>query len=46
LLRSAMPRHVLTTRMLGQAMLAAVRGQARKRILESADLNELGKAGA
>ncbi|QYF91770.1 NAD-dependent epimerase/dehydratase family protein [Massilia sp. PAMC28688] len=46
LLRSAMPRQVLTTRMLGQAMLAAVRGQANKRILESADLNELGRAGA
>lgn len=46
LLRSAMPRHVLTTRMLGRAMLEAVRGRAPKRILESADLNELGKDAA
>ena len=46
LLRSAMPRHVLTTRMLGRAMLEAVRGRAPRRVLESADLAELGKAAA
>lgn len=46
LLRSAMPRHVLTTRMLGRAMLEAVRGRAPKRILETGDLAELGKAAA
>lgn len=46
LLRSAMPRHVLTTRILGQAMLEAVRGRAPKRILESPDVSQLGKAGA
>lgn len=46
LLRLAMPRHVLTTRMLGRAMLEAVRGRAPKRILETGDLAELGKAAA
>lgn len=46
LLRSAMPRHVLTTRMLGRAMLEAVRGRSSKQVLESPDLNELGKAAA
>jgi uncharacterized protein YbjT (DUF2867 family) len=44
LLRSALPRHVLTTRQVGQAMLAVVRNGAQKRVLESADLSVLGKA--
>ncbi len=46
LLRAAMPRQVLTTRVLGQAMLEAARGRAPKRILESADLSVLGRKGA
>ncbi|MFB9244324.1 NAD(P)H-binding protein [Massilia antarctica] len=44
LLRAAMPKHVLTTRQVGQAMLAAVRNGARKRVLESADIAALGRA--
>ncbi len=44
LLRSAMPRHVLTTRQMGQGMLVAARGGAHKRVLESADISVLGKA--
>ncbi|MEJ7806044.1 MAG: NAD-dependent epimerase/dehydratase family protein [Telluria sp.] len=44
LLRSALPRHVLTTRQVGQAMLAVVRSGAQKRVLESADIALLGKA--
>ncbi len=44
LLRSAMPRHVLTTRQMGQGMLAVARGGASKRVLESADISVLGKA--
>lgn len=43
LLRAAMPRHVLTTRQMGQAMLAVVRSGARKRVLESADIGALGR---
>jgi uncharacterized protein YbjT (DUF2867 family) len=43
LLRAAMPRHVLTTRQVGQAMLAVVRSGARKRVLESADIGPLGR---
>ncbi|ATQ75399.1 epimerase [Massilia violaceinigra] len=43
LLRAAMPRHVLTTRQVGQAMLAVVRNGARKRVLESADIAALGR---
>jgi uncharacterized protein YbjT (DUF2867 family) len=43
LLRKALPRHVLTTRQVGQAMLAVVRGGARRRVLESADISLLGK---
>ncbi|MDQ1813903.1 NAD(P)H-binding protein [Massilia sp. CCM 9210] len=43
LLRAAMPRHVLTTRQVGQAMLAVVRNGARKRVLESADIGPLGR---
>ena len=44
LLRAALPRQVLTTRQVGQAMLAVVRGGARKRVLESADISEIGRA--
>jgi hypothetical protein len=44
LLRSALPRHVLTTRQVGQAMLAVVRSGAQKRVLESADISVLVKA--
>lgn len=43
LLRAAMPKHVLTTRQMGQAMLAVVRSGARKRVLESADIGALGR---
>jgi uncharacterized protein YbjT (DUF2867 family) len=43
LLRAAMPKHVLTTRQVGQAMLAVVRSGARKRVLESADIGPLGR---
>ncbi|MFL6657384.1 MAG: NAD-dependent epimerase/dehydratase family protein [Massilia sp.] len=47
LLRAALPKQVLSTRHVGQAMLAAVRNGARKRVLESADISELGrKAGS
>ena len=44
LLRSAMPKHVLTTRQMGQAALAVVRNGAQKRVLESADIAMLAKA--
>ena len=44
LLRSALPAYVLTTRQVGQAMLAVVRNGAQKRVLESADISVLGKA--
>ena len=44
LLRSAMPRHVLSTRQMGQAALTVVRSGARKRVLESADIALLTKA--
>lgn len=44
LLRAALPKHVLSTRQMGQAMLAVVRGGARKRVLESADISEIGGA--
>ncbi|NHZ78791.1 NAD(P)H-binding protein [Massilia sp. CCM 8695] len=44
LLRAAMPKHVLTTRQVGQAMLAVVRNGARKRVLESADIAALGRS--
>jgi uncharacterized protein YbjT (DUF2867 family) len=43
LLRAALPRHVLSTRQVGRAMLAVVRGGARRRVLESADISVLGK---
>lgn len=43
LLRSALPKQVLTTRQMGAAMLAVVRSGAQKRVLESADISVLGK---
>ena len=46
LLRAALPQHVLTTRQVGQAMLAVVRNGAPRRVLESADIGQLGKAAA
>jgi uncharacterized protein YbjT (DUF2867 family) len=46
LLRAALPKHVLSTRQVGQAMLAVARGGARRRVLESADISVLGKDGA
>lgn len=45
LLRAALPKHVLTTRQVGQAMLAAVRHGAPRRVLESADIAQLGRKG-
>lgn len=42
LLRAALPRHVLTTRQVGQAMLEAVRMGAPRRVLDSADIAALG----
>ncbi|PWF48988.1 NAD(P)H-binding protein [Massilia glaciei] len=42
LLRKLMPAHVLSTAIIGQAMLAAVRHGAPKRILETGDINALG----
>lgn len=44
LLRAALPNHVLTTRQVGQAMLAVVRNGAQKRVLESADIATLGRS--
>lgn len=46
LLRAALPKQVLSTRQVGQAMLAVARGGARRRVLESADISVLGKDGA
>lgn len=46
LLRRALPRHVLTTRQVGQAMLAVVRNGAQNRVLESADIARLGRDAA
>lgn len=43
LLRAALPKHVLTTRQIGQAMLAATRSASRSRVLETADIAALGK---
>ena len=41
LLRAALPRHVLSTREVGQAMLSVVRSGASRRVLESADIGML-----
>ncbi|MBC7686195.1 MAG: epimerase [Bdellovibrionales bacterium] len=46
LLRAALPRHVLSTRQVGQAMLEAVRMGAPRRVLESADIAALGSRAA
>jgi uncharacterized protein YbjT (DUF2867 family) len=46
LLRAALPNQVLTTRQIGQAMLAATRSGGRSRVLETADIAKLGKHAA
>lgn len=46
LLRAALPRYVLSTRQVGQAMLAVVRDGAPRRVLESADIGALGSGAA
>jgi uncharacterized protein YbjT (DUF2867 family) len=46
LLRAALPNQVLTTRQIGQAMLAATRSGSRSRVLETADIPTLGKNAA
>lgn len=43
LLRKALPKLVLSTRQVGQAMLAVVRSGAPRRVLESADIASLGR---
>jgi uncharacterized protein YbjT (DUF2867 family) len=45
LLRAMLPDEILSTPQLGQAMLAAVRHGAPKRVLESPDINALSKRG-
>ncbi len=45
LLHAAMPNHVLSTRQVGQAMLAVVRHGAPKRVLEMADIAAISPAG-
>jgi uncharacterized protein YbjT (DUF2867 family) len=45
LLRAMLPDQILSTPQLGQAMLAAVRHGAPKRVLESPDINALSKRG-
>jgi uncharacterized protein YbjT (DUF2867 family) len=44
-LRAMLPDQVLSTPQVGQAMLAAVRNGAPKRVLESPDINALSKRG-
>jgi uncharacterized protein YbjT (DUF2867 family) len=44
-LRAMFPDQVLSTAQVGQAMLAAARNGAPKRVLESADINRLGRSG-
>jgi uncharacterized protein YbjT (DUF2867 family) len=46
MLRAMLPDQVLSTPQVGQAMLAAVRNGAPKRVLESPDINALSKRGA
>jgi uncharacterized protein YbjT (DUF2867 family) len=46
LLRAMLPDQILSTPQVGQAMLAAVRNGAQKRVLESPDINALSKRGA
>ncbi len=43
LLRAALPNHVLSTRQMGQAMLAMTRSGSRSRVLEMADIAQVGK---
>ncbi|HEY0060967.1 MAG TPA: NAD-dependent epimerase/dehydratase family protein [Telluria sp.] len=43
LLRAAMPNQVLSTRLIGQAMLAVTRSASRSRVLEMADIAQLAK---
>ncbi|MDB5756680.1 MAG: Epimerase [Massilia sp.] len=45
LLRAMLPDQILSTPQMGQAMLAAVRNGAPKRVLESPDINALSKRG-
>jgi uncharacterized protein YbjT (DUF2867 family) len=45
-LRAMLPDQVLSTPQIGQAMLAAVRNGAQKRVLESPDINALSKRAA
>ncbi|MDB5908355.1 MAG: Epimerase [Massilia sp.] len=45
LLRALLPDQILSTPQMGQAMLAAVRNGAPKRMLESPDINALSKRG-
>lgn len=45
LLRALLPDQILSTPQVGQAMLAAVRNGAQKRVLESADINALSRRG-
>lgn len=44
LLKALAPRHVITTEHLGRAMLAVARNGAPKRVLESADINQVAAA--
>lgn len=46
LLKALIPHHVSTTEQLGRAMIAVARKGAPKRVLESADINEVASAGA
>lgn len=46
LLRKVLPQHVLSTRQVGQAMLAVVRHGAPRRVLEVADIGALGRKAA
>jgi uncharacterized protein YbjT (DUF2867 family) len=46
LLRAMLPDQILSTPQVGQAMLAAVRNGAQKRVLESPDINALSKRAA
>lgn len=43
LLRAALPNQVLTTRQIGQAMLAVTRSASRSRVLETAEIAQLGR---
>jgi hypothetical protein len=45
-LRAMLPEQILSTTQIGQAMLAAVRTGAPKRVLESVDLNALSRRSA